>query len=148
MDEVNSYVNPITYLGLDERYKDKVKDRFTVGSKYDLEIISAYFIRYYKLSYNFSNETIPKILAVKNKPEYVNVRKWIGYFAYRTGKYSFQSMQAYFGLAGKKGNGMLLIVRQLEAELEINKRLQKEYQIHFKNLKELFITFKLSSTHK
>lgn len=135
-------IKPEIFLLLDPKIQDKVRNDLIVGGKPYLEIISFYFIKYYKLTYNIStNEQVKKVLSIKNKPEYVNVRKWIGYFAYRTGKYTWKELSHYMGLAAPKGNSLNLICHQLQDELEVNRGLKKEYDIHFANLTELFITF-------
>lgn len=138
-------IKPEIFPILDLRTQEKVKDTLVIGGKPSLEIISLYFIKYYKLTYNIkTEEQIRKVLSVKSKPEYVSVRKWIGYFAYRTGKYTWKEISQYMKLAAPKGNGLILICRQLQDELDLNKALQKEYDIHLVNLNELFITFTLA----
>lgn len=138
---IKSEIFPI----LDLRTQEKVKDTLVIGGKPFIETISLYFIQYYKLSYNIkTEEQIRRVLSVKSKPEYVSVRKWIGYFAYRTGKYTWAELSHYMGLVAPKGNGLNLICHQFQTELEVNRALKKEYDIHLVNLKELFITFTLA----
>lgn len=138
-------INPEIFVGLDKRMQDRVKDKFVIGIVDYLEVITLYFIKYYKLTYNVKHpEQARRVLGVKNKPEYVNVKKWVGYFAYRTGKYTWKEISNYMNLAAPKGNGVNLICHQLQEELEVNRALRKEYDIHLQNLRELFITFTLS----
>lgn len=133
-------IHPIVFLGLSIEQQERVKERYTVGSKYDYNIIALYFIRYYKL--NKSNEPHPN-LTDKSVP-IVQVRKWIAYFCYRTGKYSFRAISHAMGYKNL-GHGVSYLAHTLEDEIQVNKALQKEYEIHYHNLKELFITFTLST---
>ena len=140
MEENPNYISPLVYLGLDERTKDKVKDRYIVGSRHDYDIIVKYFTRYYKL--NKSNE--PTVDLTKKSYDIVQVRKWIAYFTYRTGKYSFRMISENMGYKNL-GHGISYLAHSLEDEIQVNKGLKKQYEIHLKNLKELFITFKLAT---
>lgn len=139
-------VSPEVFLGLDEGFKDKVRDRFIVGSKYDLEIIALYFLRYYKVSYNLrEGGKIQDVLSIHYERKTVDLKRWIVYFAYRTGKYTFESISRYFGLKSPKGHGVRKIAKALQDELSVNRILMKKYEIHHKNLEKLFITFKLAT---
>lgn len=136
---------------LDLRTQERVKDSLTVeGDKDYLQMIALYFIRYYKFTYTHSktqlkdDSKIRQILSVKSKPEYVNVKRWTAYFAYRTGKYTWKEISQYMSLTAPKGNSINTTTHLFQDELEVNKVLQKEYEIHLTNLKKLFITFTLS----
>jgi chromosomal replication initiation ATPase DnaA len=99
---------------------------------YSPDVIVEYFLSYYTI-------TRQELLSGDQFAKIVSIKRWISFFSYKTGDYTYKQIAEKLGYTNK--SSILSHISTLEDQLFVDKKLLEEFKIHLTNLQELFIMF-------
>lgn len=141
-DKDQARYSPLTYLGLIQRGQDKVLSaviRENRGSevlpdnRVKFDVIVEYFC-------NYSGYDIETILQTDSQSQKITiVRKWITYFAYLTGNYSFRDIGTR--MKPRDHSSVIYNYNTLNDNIDLYKNTREESKVHHIALEKLIGKF-------
>lgn len=135
--------NPLLYIGLHERVKPKFVDQFiktqdrikgwSAGDQSKFEVILQYFCDHT----GFDREDVLK--SQRRNDDLMVTRKWIIYFTYLTGNYSYKWIGTQFH--DQDHSTICYHFKDLESSIKLYKGVAEEFEKHKHHFNQIFGRF-------